>query len=74
MPLYDYQCNHCETIFEVRASFNEKESGLHPECPECHDKETHQILTAGMLLRVNGDGAVTQMPACGPSAGPGCCG
>ncbi len=50
MPLYDYQCHHCQIIFEVRASFKEKEAGLHPECPQCHSQETHQVLTAGLLL------------------------
>jgi len=33
MPLYDYQCKKCQTIFEVRATFKEKEEGLEPECP-----------------------------------------
>jgi putative FmdB family regulatory protein len=28
MPLYDYQCQRCQTVFEVRATFKEKEVGL----------------------------------------------
>ena len=74
MPLYDYRCHPCQTIFEVRASFKEKEAGLQPECPLCHSQETDQILTAGLLLHVGGDSAAAKPPACGPNAGPGCCG
>lgn len=32
MPLYDYQCKKCQSAFEVRATFKEKEAGLEPEC------------------------------------------
>jgi putative FmdB family regulatory protein len=74
MPVYDYQCQHCQTAFEVRATFKEKEAGLKPECPQCHSKKTHQLLTSGLFLRHSGDGDVLELPTCGPNAGPGCCG
>jgi putative FmdB family regulatory protein len=74
MPLYDYQCQGCQFVFEVRASFKEKEAGLQPECPQCHSQETHQVLTAGLLLHLGGDSATVKLPGCGPNAGPGCFG
>ena len=74
MPLYDYQCNYCQTIFEVRASFKEKEAGLQPECPQCNSQDVRQVLTAGLLLQIGGDGAAHNLPVCGPNSGPGCCG
>jgi putative FmdB family regulatory protein len=74
MPLYDYQCQNCQSFFEVRASFKEKEAGLQPECPQCHSQETRQVLTAGLLLHGSGNSAAYKMPACGPNSGPGCCG
>lgn len=74
MPLYNYQCHPCQAIFEVRATFKEKEVGLEPECPECHRKETRQLLTTGLLVRLGGNGTSLAMPACGPNVGPGCCG
>jgi putative FmdB family regulatory protein len=52
MPVYDYQCEQCETVFEVRAAFKEKEAGLKPECPQCHSKKTRQLLTSGLFLRI----------------------
>ncbi len=36
MPLYDFQCEDCDEIFEVRASIREKAARLKPECPKCH--------------------------------------
>lgn len=74
MPLYEYQCNHCQTIFEVRASFKEKDNGLHPTCPQCNSQETRQVLSAGLLLHGGEAGMASGLPACGPFAGPGCCG
>ncbi len=74
MPLYDYQCQDCQRIFEVRATFKEKEAGLQPECPYCQSKQTRQLLTLGLFLRTSAAGDSIDLPACGPSAGPGCCG
>jgi putative FmdB family regulatory protein len=72
MPIYNFQCEQCAETFEVRATFKEKEAGLEPECPLCHSKETHQMITAGLVLRSSG-GANLPIPGCGPNAGPGCC-
>ena len=41
MPLYDYQCKGCQAVFEVRATFKEKEAGLQPECPAVSQQEGH---------------------------------
>ena len=72
MPIYNFQCQHCAEVFEVKATFKEKEAGLEPECPLCHSKETHQLITAGIMLKGNG-GVRTSLPVCDPKAGPGCC-
>jgi putative FmdB family regulatory protein len=74
MPLYDYKCNQCQIVFEVRASFKEKEVGLHPECPGCKSPDTQQLITAGLFLVSPGGEISTGFSGCGPSAGPGCCG
>lgn len=73
MPLYDYQCEQCQAIFEVRATIKEKEAGLEPECPNCHGKQTRQIITAGLILHGAGSSEISAS-CCGPNAGPGCCG
>ena len=73
MPTYDYQCQSCEHIFEVFATFRQKEVGLRPECPECHGTETQQLIGSVMFIR-SGDGgrAVPGPTGCGPNCGPGC--
>lgn len=73
MPTYDYQCQDCGHVFEVFATFKQKEAGFKPECPECHSPETQQAFRSMMFIR-SGDGGAVPMPlACGPNMGPGCC-
>ncbi len=72
MPIYNFQCEECSEIFEVRATFKEKEAGLEPECPKCHSQATYQMITAGLVLRGSNGGSFS-LPGCDPNAGPGCC-
>ncbi len=72
MPFYEFQCDDCKTHYDVRASIKEKEAGLHPECPQCHSTHSHQVISAGQVIR-GSDGGSLSMSACGPNAGPGCC-
>jgi putative FmdB family regulatory protein len=44
--IYEFQCNACNAIFEVRASLAEKEKGLKPQCAACKSGDTHQIVAA----------------------------
>ena len=74
MPLYEYQCQDCQTVFEVRASFKEKEAGLKPECPQCQSKQTRQVLTSGLIVRVVSNHNAPGGCACGSGGGSGCCG
>ena len=71
MPLYDYRCEDCGEVFEVRASIKEKEDGLVLECPMCGSAEARQRLTFASVLH---GGKPSPMPTCGPSARSGCCG
>jgi len=74
MPTYDYQCQDCGYVFEVFATFKQKEAGLQPECPECHSDKTQQAFRSVMFVRSGDGGGAMPMPlACGPNAGPGCC-
>lgn len=72
MPIYNFQCKQCAEIFEVRATFKEKEAGIQPECPKCQSMDTRQMITAGLVLR-GSNGASVSLPTCAPNAGPGCC-
>lgn len=71
MPLYDFECQNCGEIFEVRATIQEKEAGLALICPRCGSHEARQRLSVAWTL--HGSRGVA-LPSCGPNAGPGCCG
>ncbi len=71
MPYYEYCCPECGETFEVRATFQEKSAGLHPECPTCHGHELQQVITVGMLVRGSTDSPAASY--CGPNGGSGCC-
>ena len=76
MPLYDYQCEVCGKVFEVRATIRQKEAGLTPECPNCHSEETEALITAGLVILNKAAGGADTAPSSGCCAAPGssCCG
>jgi len=74
MPIYIFNCEECDETFDVRASFIEKESGLHAECPRCHSILTRQMITAGAILRGGSNFGARLPSGCGPNSTPGCCG
>lgn len=41
MPLYDYQCEVCDTEFEARHGFNDPA----PVCPACGAAQVHKVIT-----------------------------
>ncbi len=73
MPFYGFECDDCGCIFDIRASIQEKEAGLNPECPQCGSPKTRQVITAGTVVRGEG-GAGSSGSCCGPNSGRGCCG
>jgi putative FmdB family regulatory protein len=77
MPFYDFRCTQCEHTFTVRATFQEKEAGLHPPCPVCSAIETRQMLAAGIFIGHAIGGFERSFPSVGQSCGcgpGGCCG
>ena len=71
MPLYVFECDNCGCVFDIRASIQEKGAGLRPDCPKCHSPKTHQVITAGTVMR-GGGGAGSSGSWCGPNSGRGC--
>ncbi len=77
MPFYDFRCKQCGHAFTVRASFEEKDAGLEPECPICQATETQQLLTAGIFIGGATGSGDRSLPLAGPTCGcgpEGCCG
>ncbi len=74
MPFYAFECEHCGTVFDVRATIKEREAGLQPECPTCHDVHVKSLITAGLVVHGSDGASVsTAFPTCGCDSG-GCCG
>ena len=73
MPSYDYLCQDCGHAFEVRSSIGDYSKGLKPRCPRCDSDHAIRTFTNIQVL-TSRTGAARGLGACGPAAGPGCCG
>lgn len=72
MPTYEYVCQDCGEPFEVRSSITEYEKGLTPQCPRCGASRAIRTFRSIQVLTSRPGGGSSG--ACGPRAGPGCCG
>jgi putative FmdB family regulatory protein len=73
MPMYDFRCKQCGHSFTMRASFQQKDAGLQPECPVCHAPETQSVLTAGIFIgQAAAGGSSLTLPMTSGGAGCGC--
>jgi len=73
--IYDYQCNKCKEVFEVRANLAQKEAGFRPDCPKCGSAATKQVIRSVNLtggLKPSSGGSFTP-PCCGSGSDAGCC-
>jgi putative FmdB family regulatory protein len=76
MPIYEYQCQHCNHQFELRQKFSDPAAS---ECPKCGGAVQKMISATAFSLK--GDGWFTQgycpkteSPKPAACAGGGCCG
>jgi putative FmdB family regulatory protein len=62
MPIYEYQCRSCGTIFDTLRSLHDEDREV--ECPRCKEKNAERriSLTAGDSVRLKS--------GCGGSRGP----
>ncbi|MGO8687621.1 MAG: FmdB family zinc ribbon protein [Candidatus Dormibacteria bacterium] len=69
MPLYEYRCNDCTSVFEVMRPMAQRE--LAAVCPACESRASMPLISrVGML--VGGEAGALDRP--GPAAEGGCCG
>ena len=74
MPLYEFQCQQCETVFEELVRMGSTGEGI--ACPKCHGTEIRKQVST-----CNGRTSAS-ISACGfaedchaqPGGAPGCCG
>ncbi len=51
MPIYEYQCQKCHTIFEV---FHKIEKEVNPACPKCLGEAKRIISATNFILKGSG--------------------
>lgn len=74
MPTYDYRCEKCLTMFDVRASVSEYERGLNVKCPACDSGRVRRTISAVGILDGSRDNPRSPGGCCGDSGGSsGCC-
>lgn len=56
MPLYDYQCKHCEHI--VEDIFQHMSDDPLKKCPECDEDGLERIITGGIAGFVSGSNTI----------------
>jgi putative FmdB family regulatory protein len=73
MPLFDFQCESCETTFEFFVRAGEK-----PSCPQCHGDHLQKLMSAPAGHVVGGTSrglpiASSCPPRDAPPCHPHCC-
>lgn len=43
MPIFEYRCEQCDTVFERLTFSGDKDT---PECPKCKSKEVTRLMSA----------------------------
>lgn len=73
MPIYEYRCPQCGTIFEQRRSFSQADDPT--PCPACDNPKAERLLSRFMIA-TGGNGSagagVSKCSACARSSCAGC--
>jgi putative FmdB family regulatory protein len=73
MPVYEYVCRDCDTVFEARRSMSEADAPL--ACPDGHERVARRLSVFAATGRANTPStapARSTPPAMGCGAGCGC--
>jgi putative FmdB family regulatory protein len=49
MPLWDFKCEHCDTVMELM--FPTYDASTHATCPTCHAPLVRQAAAGGFVVR-----------------------
>lgn len=70
MPIYEYECNKCENIFEVSMSMRDKEDKI-IICPKCKSGDVVQLFY-GVKVNLAKKSTINNSSG-GCCGGQGCC-
>ena len=48
MPMYDFQCQECETTFPIMCRISERETPK--PCPNCQSENTQQVILSAPMM------------------------
>ena len=51
MPIYEYECGHCCSRFEIRQGFEEEPVAM---CPQCHERASRVFHPSPVIFRGSG--------------------
>ncbi|MBM82002.1 MAG: FmdB family transcriptional regulator [Planctomycetaceae bacterium] len=71
MPIFEYQCQSCESEFELLIRSRESQ----PACPDCGSDELDKLISAPSAHVSTGGLPIASScpPSDAPPCGPGCC-
>jgi putative FmdB family regulatory protein len=64
MPRYDYECNSCSNVFEVKQGFNDEPVA---ECPECSSQARRIFTPVPIIFKGSGFYVTDQRSAATPN-------
>ncbi|MBL7012968.1 MAG: zinc ribbon domain-containing protein [Candidatus Marinimicrobia bacterium] len=67
MPMFDYKCENCNTIFDELVPSSDTPD-THIVCPKCKEKQAKRLLSAP-AVSVGGSQSVSSGGGCNPSSG-----
>ncbi len=66
MPIYEYECIHCNHRFELRQSYKDKPEA---ECPECQESARRVFHPTPIIFRGSGFYVTDHRPSPAPETG-----
>ncbi|MGI6367929.1 MAG: FmdB family zinc ribbon protein [Anaerolineae bacterium] len=67
MPLYEYQCPHCQATFEKLRTFSQADSPA--RCPECSGEDSRRLISRCASVSRGEDGSTHAVAGGGGCAG-----
>lgn len=65
MPIYEYKCNDCNTVFELLTTSAEEEKKV--QCSKCNSENVTKLISAGSSL--SGGNISLNSVGCGSNSG-----
>jgi putative FmdB family regulatory protein len=69
MPLYEYRCNDCSSVFELLRPMADREVAA--VCPSCESRASMPLISR---VAVHAGAGSDDSPSTGGGGGGGCCG